>query len=122
MDSHSGWVATATDMARFLVHVDGLSPLTIISPNAIDVMTTPSSANLNYACGWFLDPRNQAWYHTGGLPGSGATQTITTSYGNFNFVVLTNTQNITSTFGHDMGQIVWNVLPTAQAWPTYDLF
>ncbi|HMG82418.1 MAG TPA: serine hydrolase [Ferruginibacter sp.] len=122
MDSHSGWLATATDMARFLAHVDGLSSLTIISPNAINVMTTPSTANPQYACGWFLDIPNQAWYHPGGLPGSGAQETISTKYGNFNFVVLTNTQNITSTFGHDMGQIVYNAISIPQPWPNYDLF
>ncbi|HXB95317.1 MAG TPA: serine hydrolase, partial [Puia sp.] len=42
MDAANGWVASASDLARFLVHVDGMSSLTILSPNAVAAMTTGS--------------------------------------------------------------------------------
>jgi D-alanyl-D-alanine carboxypeptidase len=80
-------LATATDMARFLVHVDGVSDETILSQNALSVMTTGSVANPNYACGWFLE--GSTWYHPGGLPGSGTAQSRSIQYGNFNVVILT---------------------------------
>lgn len=124
MDSHSGWLASATDVARFQAHVDGQDANTIISPNAITVMTTPSTVQTNFGCGWFLDNAaiRQSWYFQGGLPGSSAEETISTGSGNLNFVILTNTRNLTSTYTHDMDEIFWTALPNVQAWPTYNLF
>jgi D-alanyl-D-alanine carboxypeptidase len=120
MDAHSGWIASATDMAKFLVHVDGQSPETILSPNALSVMTTGSTANPNYACGWLLD--GSSWYHPGGLPGTGSDQTVSVAYGNFNFVILTNSRSLDPNFDHDMRNIFWAALPNTPNWPGYDLF
>ena len=55
MDAANGWIASATDLARFLVHVDGQSNLTIISSNAFNTMVTGSYANPKYGCGWELN-------------------------------------------------------------------
>jgi D-alanyl-D-alanine carboxypeptidase len=85
MDATNGWLASATDLARFLVHVDGLSSETILSQNAINVMSTGSTANPKYGCGWELNQFN--WYHHGTLPGTGTSQAITTQNGNFNYVI-----------------------------------
>ena len=46
-DASEGWIASATDLARFLAHVDGLSSQTILSANALTVMSTGSVANPN---------------------------------------------------------------------------
>jgi D-alanyl-D-alanine carboxypeptidase len=120
MDAHSGWLATATDMARFLVHVDGVSDETILSQNALSVMTTGSVAKPNYACGWFLD--GSTWYHPGGLPGSGTAQSRSIQYGNFNVVILTNTRSINPNFDHDKNQVIWSSIMGTSSWPNYDLF
>jgi D-alanyl-D-alanine carboxypeptidase len=120
MDAANGWVATATDLARFLVHVDGLSPATIISPNAITVMTTGSTANKNYACGWEVNQYN--WFHHGNLPGTGTSQAITTQSGNFNYVILTNGSSSDPNFSNNMDNIFWSALGTNTNWPTYNLF
>jgi CubicO group peptidase (beta-lactamase class C family) len=67
MDSHGGWLATATDMARFLVHVDGFpGKPEILQPATLEVMTTPSEGNPRYACGWSVN-RNNNWWHNGSL-------------------------------------------------------
>jgi CubicO group peptidase (beta-lactamase class C family) len=118
MDAANGWLASATDMARFLVSVDGLSTKTILSANAITTMTTGSNANPSYACGWEVNSLN--WWHDGRLPGTGTTQAITTQNGNFNYVILANTSNADPNFSADMENIFWNA--SVSSWPGYDLF
>lgn len=120
MDSHGGWIASATDLARVLVHVDGQSGNDILSPQAITTMTTPSIANQNYACGWATNGVN--WWHTGSLPGTSGEQAITVQAGNFNFVILTNTRSLDNNYSSDMDQLFWNAQANTTNWPTYDLF
>ncbi|HVM87372.1 MAG TPA: serine hydrolase domain-containing protein [Puia sp.] len=122
MDSHGGWLASATDLARILVHVDGFSnKADILSSNAITVMTTPSSVNAGYACGWSVNNVNN-WWHQGSLPGTASEQARTVSQGKYNFVILTNTRSLNNNFSSDLDQLFWNALAATSAWPGYDLF
>jgi D-alanyl-D-alanine carboxypeptidase len=120
MDAAQAWLASATDMARFLVHVDGLSSQTILSPNAIQLMTTGSVANPKYGLGWEINQYN--WFHHGNLPGTGTTQARTTQSGNFNYVILTNTSSSDPNYSGNMDNIFWTALPVITSWPSYDLF
>lgn len=120
MDAANGWVASATDLAKFLVHVDGFSSKTILSRNALTVMSTGSVANPNYACGWEVNVFNL--FHHGNLPGSGTSQAITTQSGNFNYVILANGNSTDPNFSNDMDNIFWNSLSATPSWPSYDLF
>ena len=120
MDAANGWIASATDLARFLSHVDGMSPNTILSPNSVNVMTTGSYPNPKYGCGWQLNQYN-IWHH-GSWPGTGATQAITTQNGNFNYVILANSGSGNVNFNSDMDNIFWNAVNQVQNWPAYDLF
>jgi D-alanyl-D-alanine carboxypeptidase len=122
MDSHGGWLASATDLARFLVHIDGFpNKQDIISSNAINVMTTPSAANPGYACGWAVNNSNN-WWHQGSLPGTATEQARTVSGGKFNFVILTNTRSQNANFSGDLDNLFWTALSGTANWPTYDLF
>jgi D-alanyl-D-alanine carboxypeptidase len=120
MDAANGWIASATDLARFLVHFDGQSNLTLISTNAFNTMVTGSYANPKYGCGWELNQYNI--FHHGNWPGTGSSQAITTQYGNFNYVILANTGSIDPNFSGNMDNIFWNAVNNIQTWPGYDLF
>ena len=120
MDAANGWVASATDLARFLAHVDGMSNLTILSPGAVKAMTTGSYANPKYGCGWELNQFNI--FHHGNWPGTGSSQAITTQNGNFNYVILANTGSNDPNFSGNMDNIFWNAIGNIQTWPGYDLF
>jgi CubicO group peptidase (beta-lactamase class C family) len=120
MDAANGWIASATDMARFLSHVDGMSTNTILSPNSLNTMTTGSYPNPKYGCGWQLNQYN-IWHH-GSWPGTGATQAITTQNGKFNYVILANSGSSDANFGGDMDNVFWNAVNQVQSWPAYDLF
>jgi CubicO group peptidase (beta-lactamase class C family) len=78
MDSHGGWIASASDLVRFAMHVDGRSDTpNILQPAAIKTMTTPSAVNPRYAKGWIISGHN--WWHNGGLPGTSAVMVRTQS-------------------------------------------
>jgi CubicO group peptidase (beta-lactamase class C family) len=72
MDSHGGWLCTATDYLRFMVRADGLPTVPdLLSASNTTLMTTPSGlpGSNGYACGWGTATDN-TWSHTGDLPGT----------------------------------------------------
>jgi hypothetical protein len=83
-------------------------------------MSTGSTANPKYGCGWALNQFN--WYHHGTLPGTGTSQAITTQSGNFNYVILANSPVADPNFSIDMDNIFWASLNNFTVWPSYDLF
>jgi CubicO group peptidase (beta-lactamase class C family) len=72
MNAHGGWIATASDLTRLLVAVDGFDSYPdILSEESIRKMTRPGQANTNYARGWAVNGRG-SWWHTGSLDGTAA--------------------------------------------------
>ncbi|MBV9833176.1 MAG: beta-lactamase family protein [Alphaproteobacteria bacterium] len=69
MDSHCGWIASPSDVVRFLTHVDGFpNPPDVLQPDTLRVMNTGSKVNPAYAKGWFVNFGNRHLH--GGLYGS----------------------------------------------------
>lgn len=81
LDAHGGWVASAPELVRFALHVDGRSePEDVLRtatleamrarPDADDVRESPTW----YALGWSVRAVAQGtnWWHTGSLPGTTA--------------------------------------------------
>lgn len=120
MDSHGGWIASATDLARFLVYVDGFNVRPdIITAATEKTMLTVSSANSAYACGWAIAGLN--YYHTGSLPGTGTEQArISTGY---NFVILANTRTeVNDNYFNDLDQIYWKAIAKNPTFADTDQF
>lgn len=70
MDAHGGWVATAIDLVRFAVHVNGIGGASaLLTPAAVTSMLTASSSNARYARGWAVNAVPNRW-HAGSLPGT----------------------------------------------------
>jgi D-alanyl-D-alanine carboxypeptidase len=68
-DANGGWIASAIDMARLLVHIDGFNTVPdILQPATIQIMTTPPFAYKNYALGVTIS--GNTWMHSGSFPGS----------------------------------------------------
>lgn len=80
MDSHGGWIASASDLARFASALHDGNPLPIVNSESLELMLSrpeipiwEGSASY-YALGWHVRP---AWqratlWHTGTLPGTNA--------------------------------------------------
>jgi D-alanyl-D-alanine carboxypeptidase len=121
MDSHGGWLATATDLARFLVHVDGFTGVAdILAGSTETTMTTGSAGNPNYACGWAVNSAGN-WWHNGSLPGT--TTGVIRGNNGFNWVMLTNTRYVTTQMDSDMDALLWPIVNDASTpWQAIDQF
>jgi CubicO group peptidase (beta-lactamase class C family) len=112
MDSHGGWIASATDLVRFAIHVDGLAPdRDILKLETIRTMTTPTAANPRYAKGWATNGRN--WWHTGGL--SGTTSIMVRTSSGFCWAALANARHRGSS-GGALDRLVWTMVRAVKDW------
>ncbi|CAN5625933.1 hypothetical protein BH09CHL1_BH09CHL1_06740 [soil metagenome] len=69
MDSHGGWIATPTDLLRFMVRFDGFAdPADLISAASLSGMTTGTAVAPGYGRGF--GPGPDVWGHGGGLSGT----------------------------------------------------
>lgn len=123
MDAHGGWIASATDLARLLVRVDGANGKPdILSANTIQEMVTPSAQNPNYAKGWGVNSAGN-WWHNGSLPGTGSIM-VKASNG-MSWVILTNTRSQDlNRYNTELDMLMWNILDVynPSQWPDRDLF
>jgi CubicO group peptidase (beta-lactamase class C family) len=119
MDSHGGWVATAADLARFLVYIDKFPVRAdILTSATLTTMYTGSTANAAYGCGWAISGNN--YFHEGSLPGT-ATEQARLDNG-LNFVILTNTRSFKANFDYNLDQLFWRAFAKNPTWATEDLF
>lgn len=120
MDSHGGWVASASELVRFGVHVDGNGPpADLLEEASLQAMTTPSSANKGYARGWAVN-RAGNWWHMGSLNGSASI--LIRSHSGYSCAVLVNTRRRNDDFKRDLDRLSWQVLRHIREWPSHDLF
>jgi len=122
MDSHGGWIATPSDMARFLTHVGGAPGVpSILQPDSIRIMTTPSPAYPQtsagrYARGWMvLDQGKGNWWHNGSLPGSTSIMVRTSSGMCWGAVTDTRTQP-SGLIDTALDKMVWDMVGQVPAW------
>jgi len=122
MDSHGGWLATPTDLARFLNHVTGFGDTPgLLKPQTIRIMTMPApaypqSSPAKYARGWMVrDDGAGNWWHNGSLPGS-TTIMVRTSTG-LCWAALTNTRTEPSNvIDAALDQMMWDMVRCVPAW------
>lgn len=106
MDAHGGWVATATDLARFMVRIDRNMHVPDIVSSSLQAM-------------YFGD---SFWVHTGSLPG---TSSLLVRLDNtFSFVVLANTrtEDDYDRILEELYTVVRDHILIRGKWPSYDLF
>jgi len=110
MDSHGGWIATPSDMVQFAMHVDGFKTTpNILKATTLKTMTTGTTANPNYACGWNVN-KAPNWWHGGRLPGT-LTIMVRTASG-LCWAAFTNT----IAPGFNMDEMVWKMVRAVPAW------
>lgn len=120
MDAHGGWIASATDLARFMVRVDGFAgKADILQPATITTMITRSVPSSNYACGWGVNNANH-WWHTGGIPGT-ATEIIRSSTG-YCWVILCNSRSTNANFDGALDGLLWPFMTSTTPFQDIDQF
>jgi CubicO group peptidase (beta-lactamase class C family) len=114
MDSHGGWLATALDLVRFAIHVDGQSKdRDILRLTTIKEMTTPTTAGPDYAKGWAVNKYSN-WWHTGALPGTSTIMVRTSS--DLCWAALANTREAKGDTGGALDKMMWDVAKTVKSW------
>lgn len=110
MDAHGGWIATAADLVRFAMHVDGFhTTASLLQAETLQTMTTASAVNPGYACGWCVN-RAPNWWHTGSLPGT-LTILVRTASG-LCWAAGTNARRE----GLNLDDLMWRVVRAVPAW------
>lgn len=89
LDANGGWIASPTELVRFLVKVDGYqSTADILRVDSSRFMATRPFPFADFGHGWTVNNRDN-WWHTGILPGTSAFMCRTRS--GFCFAALANT-------------------------------
>ena len=118
MDAHGGWIASAVDVVRFLVHVDQRpGPPDILRPESLSLMFKPGAPFHRYAMGWAVNDASNRW-HNGSLPGSQSIAVQT--HDGYCWAALTNTRD--PGIGPDLDQLMWDVRAALKTLPSFDLF
>lgn len=122
MDSHGGWLATATDLALFSgrVAASGAAP-GILKRESVAKMVSPGpaerpTAEVKYARGWLV--RNDGkgnWWHNGSLPGT--TSILVRTATGFSWAALCSTRSQPSDeINLALDNLVWDMARRVSAW------
>lgn len=122
MDAHGGWIATARDLVRLLVAVDGFATKPdILNAASIQTMVTGSANNSSYAKGWSVNQFDN-WWHTGALDGTASLFARTS--GGYTWGIILNKRVIDGTannFWSALDNLPWNCVTQTVSFPTHDL-
>lgn len=115
-----GWIASATDLMRFMLAIDGQPyPEDILSPESIEVMTTPVGRGYQ-PLGWRGVRRGER-YRTGTLAGTSVL--MVNRPGDISYVVLFNTSTWKGPMlANDIRIMMQRGISRTDNWPEYDLF
>ena len=69
MDSHGGWLASPSDLVKFLIHTANSGPGNVLRDETLKTMISAGPPNPGYACGWCVNAAPNRW-HGGSLPGT----------------------------------------------------
>lgn len=112
-DANGGWIATASDLVRLFVHIDGgSSPKDILSSATLQTMTTPPFNYTHYGLGITLN--GSEWSHGGSFNGS-RSHWIRNGSG-FVAAIMVN-GNATG-----LSTLLEDILKAPVKWPDQDLF
>jgi CubicO group peptidase (beta-lactamase class C family) len=116
-----GWVASAPELAKLIVAIDGFdSRPDILSKRSINYMTR-AKKHTRKLIGWRGTDGYGTWWRTGTLSGTTA---LVMRHGNgINWVVLMNTTpKKHSRIHNELSQTMFRALRSADEWADYDLF
>ncbi|GAA2702199.1 serine hydrolase [Nonomuraea recticatena] len=120
MDAHGGWLATAVDLMRFAVRVDGFpTKPDILDRDLITYMTKPSGLydSNGYASGWSTNTAG-TWWHLGNLLGTEAVLVRTAD--GFCWAALINTRRrdpVHQNTETGLDNLMWAIRNQVDIWP-----
>ena len=136
LDAHGGWIASAADLVRFAMAVDGQRGAALLTPAALQAMiTTPRPMESGIGSGWDMKPVTAgldwdmttvaggvAWANLGALVGSSAAWPFHGVDGLTMAFVFNSLPEEFRGFFLEAGQAILTAAATVRSWPTHDLF
>ncbi len=124
MDAHGGWLASAADLLRFILVVDGRTVKPdILQPGTVSLMVARpplaeyAGADAYYALGWQVRPTgtDANWWHTGSLPGTSTIMVRTAN--NMCWVALFNSRPADAdAFFNELDSALWRAVNGITDW------
>ncbi|MAI32582.1 MAG: D-aminoacylase [Planctomycetaceae bacterium TMED240] len=131
MDSHGGWLASATDLAKFAAAFDNPATCPILSEASIELMhqrppgvagygKDGSEKTVYYSFGWsnrVVRHGKLNHWHTGSLPGTASI--LIRRHDGKNFVALMNSRvsPVSEHLGREMDQLLHQMANQVKTWP-----
>lgn len=113
--SNGGWIATPTDLVKFIMRVDKFPQKADILDSAmLDTMFSPPAVNPDYAKGWFVN-KDGEYSHGGGFPGV-QSLLIRTADG-FCCAVIVNTWSREAVYGKKLYPLMQQIRQAISYWP-----
>jgi CubicO group peptidase (beta-lactamase class C family) len=109
MDSHGGWIASASSLVRFLVALPSL-----LRPETRRQMLTPSPVQPTYARGWRVNSKGTHW-HTGSLAGT-TTLMVSTTHGLCWAVLANGRERGAGSYTGAIDRMMWDMVRKVPAW------
>ena len=136
LDAHGGWIASAADLVRFTMAVDGQHGAALLSPTALQTMiTTPRPKESGIGSGWDMKPVTSGlgwdtktvpggveWSHGGALWGSSAAWPF---HGPNELTMAFVFNSLPAEFREfflEAGTAILTTAAAVQTWPPHDLF
>jgi CubicO group peptidase (beta-lactamase class C family) len=121
LSAAGGWVASAPELIKFIVAIDGFPEKPdILSDESIETMTK-TNRRTKKLIGWRGADGYGTWWRTGTLTGTSAL--IIRTKNGINWVVLMNTTTKgRSRIHNEMSKTMFNAVKSVKQWPEYDLF
>jgi len=108
MDSHGGWIASASSIARFAAGLEA-----VLKPGSLAEELAPSSDRGRYAKGWRISPGGNAW-HGGHL--AGTTARMVRARNGLAWVALLNTRHRGDDLDASLDAMLWAMVRSVPAW------
>jgi D-alanyl-D-alanine carboxypeptidase len=113
--SNGGWVATPTDLVKFIMRVDKFpQKADILEPATLDTMFSPPAVNPDYAKGWFV---NQYGDYSHGGGGPGLQSLVVRTHDGFCGAVIVNTWSYKAVFGDKLHELMRQIRQAISYWP-----
>jgi len=114
LDSFAGWVATPTDLVKFMMRVDKFpQKQDILQSATLDTMFSAPGDSLRYAEGWWVN-KNSDYFHFGSL--TGQTSLLVRTHDGRCYAVIVNTRT-RGDFQRDLDQMMWHIGLAISHWP-----
>ena len=127
MDAHGGWAASAIDLLRVVVAVDGRNNDDIVTRETIELMIgRPPYARdvVWYGLGWSVRDIGDGasnWWHTGSIPGA-SSLLVRAGNGHAWAVLMNSRPKKWKAFQRVLDRTLWDAFRQVTWWPSHDLF